>query len=383
MRDIYRMDGIRTISCKLDRASHQALFIDATLEAFAGACNYVAEYGRTHQMSRQYELHKHCYQAVRQQFGLSANLAVRAIARVAPRLRKARTRHSTFKPTSADYDARIFRFYESDWTVGLTLLSGRQRIALRLGDWQRRALTGQQPTSAILTKKRGAYYIDIQVKEPLPALYTPTGPLGVDLGLTHIATLSDGTAFGRATLKAYRQQRQHTRQSLQSKADTGSKSTRKNARRALKRLSGKERRYQQWINHQISKHVVETAHARQQAVVLEDLEGIRQRANVRKAQRRQHHSWAFYQLRQFIAYKAQRACVPVVLVNPAYTSQTCSTCLHVGPRRASLFSCANCSAVLDADVNGARNIAALGGLVTGPENSTPLACSLHAAVGGG
>lgn len=72
------MDSIRTISCKLQVDPHQAERIEATLQAFADACNFVAEWGCTHKVRFQYALHKGCYQAVRERFGLSANLAVRA-----------------------------------------------------------------------------------------------------------------------------------------------------------------------------------------------------------------------------------------------------------------------------------------------------------------
>ena len=84
---------------------------------------------------------------MREQFGLSANLAVRAIARVAPRLANPKTRHSQFKPTSIDYDARIFKLDVSSETVR-RLLDGRCILALALGDFQREGLVGQNPTSA-------------------------------------------------------------------------------------------------------------------------------------------------------------------------------------------------------------------------------------------
>ena len=101
------------------------------------------------------------------------------------------------------------------------------------------------------------------------------------------------------------------RKSLQANAHKGSRTTRKNARRALKRLSGKERRYQKDINHRISKQIVETAKANRQAIVLEDLKGIRDRTNkhLRKSQKGLHNTWAFYQLQAFIRYKAARASV--------------------------------------------------------------------------
>jgi IS605 OrfB family transposase len=65
---------------------------------------------------------------------------------------------------------------------------------------------------------------------------------------------------------------------------------------------------------------------------LEDLRGIRARVRVRGAgQRARHSNWAFGQLRQFIAYKAQRAGVQVVAVDPRHTSQRCSACGHTSP----------------------------------------------------
>ena len=259
------MDSIRTISCKLQVDPHQAERIEATLQAFADACNFVAEWGCTHKVRFQYALHKGCYQAVRERFSLSANLA----------------------------------------------------------------------------------------------------------------TLSDDTSFGGKTLKTYRLKRHQVRQSLQSKAETGTQSTRKNARRVLKRLSGKERRYQKWVNHQISKHIVETAKAAHHAIVLEELQGIRERTNkrLRRSQRGLHNSWAFYQLRQFVEYKARRAGVRVISIKPAYTSQMCSCCHHIGNRSRARFSCANCGAVMDADLNGALNIATVGAAVTRPEYSL-LSCPL-------
>ncbi|GHH66198.1 hypothetical protein FHS35_008766 [Streptomyces umbrinus] len=49
----------------------------------------------------------------------------------------------------------------------------------------------------------------------------------------------------------------------------------------------------------------------------------------RKPQRTTLHSWPFAQLGGFIAYKARRAGVPVIHIDPAYTSQECSQCHHI------------------------------------------------------
>ncbi|WP_442916388.1 zinc ribbon domain-containing protein [Lentzea sp. DG1S-22] len=54
--------------------------------------------------------------------------------------------------------------------------------------------------------------------------------------------------------------------------------------------------------------------------------GIRERVRLRKPQRAMVHSWAFAQLGRFLAYKAERAGVVLLKVDPAHTSQQCSGC---------------------------------------------------------
>jgi predicted transposase len=211
------------------------------MQAFASACNYIADVGREHEKSAKYKLQKLCYHDVRERFGLSANLTIRALGRVAPRLESKETRHSVFQPTSVDYDQRIFSFWEKDWTVSLTLLTSRERFDLDIGDWQREELSsGQKPTSAVLCKKRGSYYIDIQIKTDLPEEHESSDTLGVDRGINTICTLSDGTNYAGDKLNAYREKRYRVRRSLQAKAGKGTRmSIRRNFRRLLSTLSGK------------------------------------------------------------------------------------------------------------------------------------------------
>ena len=113
-------------------------------------------------------------------------------------------------------------------------------------------------------------------------------------------------------------------------------------------------------NHTISKTIVEKARILNKGIAIEDLTHIRERTTVRKAQRRKHHSWAFFQLRSFLEYKAKLAGVPLKVVNPRYTSKICNVCRHLGNRNGKHFSCPNCGNVADADTNAAKNIAQLG-----------------------
>jgi len=74
--------------------------------------------------------------------------------------------------------------------------------------------------------------------------------------------------------------------------------------------------------------------------------------------------WSFYQLQQFVTYKATLSGISVEFVNPAYTSQTCHRCLKLGSRKKELFKCLACGEE-HADVNASRVIA-LGGAACKP-----------------
>ncbi|MEG4294834.1 zinc ribbon domain-containing protein [Microcoleus sp. C2C3] len=64
-------------------------------------------------------------------------------------------------------------------------------------------------------------------------------------------------------------------------------------------------------------------------------------------------------------------------VNPAYTSQSCHCCLHIGVRTEKRFKCSNkvCGWIRDADENGSKMIALLGLSVNQPRGSW-LSCEI-------
>lgn len=353
------METTRTVVCKLAPSPEQAAEMDATLRAFAAGCGLAAEVARRLGSTNKVRVQHEAYREIRSRFGLSANLAIRAIVRACAALKVPAKMHSKFAPTSVDYDARIFAFHEWNWSFGLTLLGGRRKIATALGDHQQRQLRCRKPTAAQLVKRRdGRYFLHVQLTGDAPEQIKPGGTLGVDLGRRRVAVDSDGSIHEAAEVNRVRSHYPKVRRSVQAKGTKG-------AKRLLKRLSGRERRHQRAINHVISRRIVDKALETGRAIALEDLTGIRQRTRVRKADRYRQQSWSFFQLRQFIAYKAQDACVPVVLIDPSYTSKRCHSCGEIGHRDALLFSCTTCGD-FDADINAALNISARGAFVTAP-----------------
>jgi len=382
------MEQVLTIVCRLQPTPEQAQKIEATLSGFASACNFINA-NVDPKLVNNVRVQTLMYHQVRSQFGLSANLTVRAIARVCANRKTAKLKNKPvkeFRATSADYDARIFAFREKDWSVSLSLIGGREHIKMAVGNYQIGKLKGKKPTSATLCKhKDGGFYIHIQIKEEVPEPQTVNGVLGVDLGRTDIAHTSTGDNWNGQQLTKVRDHYSQLWAVLQKKASKGTRSSRRRCRQLLKRLSGRERRFQAWVNHGISKTIVSRAKASNSTIALEDLTGIRERTNQQprsKTERRRSNSWAFYQLRTFISYKALKEGVRVVLVNPRYSSQTCHRCLHIHPdpkqsyRTRKEFKCGHCGWEGDADYNGANVIALLGAVVNQPGGSW-LACQLQ------
>ena len=263
------MDTVRTIACKLAPTPEQRAELNATLVAFADACNFIAAVARREHTTNKVKLQHACYTDVRARFGLSANLAIRAIARVCAALKVKSKAHSTFLPTSIDYDQRIFSFREWDWTFSLTLLHSRARLDTALGDYQKGRLKGHIPTSAVLVKRRdGTFFLHVQLKSPAPLPQTSTGTLGVDLGRRRVAVDSDAQPYEATEVNRLRAHYPTVRRSLQAKGT-------KAAKRLLKRLSGREQRHMRAINHTISKQLVDKAQTTQRQIALEDLTGIR------------------------------------------------------------------------------------------------------------
>jgi putative transposase len=373
---------ILTIACQLNPTAEQIVKLDQVLQGFAEACRYINS-TICPSITNKNRIQKEVYRAVRQQFGLTANLAVRACARVAANRKVGKVKE--FRATSVDYDARLFDYRAKEQCVSLSTLDGRKRISLVVGNHQIEKLKGKKPTSATLCKRKdGKFYIHIQVKEEVPEPQTGHGVLGVDLGRTDIAHTTEGGNWHGQQLTKVRDHYSKLRAVLQQKASKGTRSSRRRCREVVKRLSGRERRFQAWVNHRISTRIVETAKSLSACIAIEDLTGIRERTNQQprnKTERRRSNSWAFYQLRQFLEYKAIRAGVRVWVIPPAYTSQTCHKCLHIHPdlaqsyRNGKQFKCGHCGWKGDADFNGANVIALLGAVVNQPRGSG-LSCSL-------
>jgi IS605 OrfB family transposase len=341
-----------TATVKLKPTDTQRELLFETLERANAACNAISEQAWVAKSFGRVPVHELTYYAAREQFGLAAQLAVRCIGKVVDAYKVDRKTKRLFKKLGAvPYDSRILNWRIPDNMVSIWLLGGRQEIDFVTGDHQLALLQYQQGESDLVYKK-GAFYLFTTCDVPDEAPFDPEGWLGVDLGIANIAADSNGEMYSGSAVKNVRHRQRRLRRKLQ-KCQTDS------ARRKLKKLAGQEQRFARHVNHTISKRILAKVQGTGQGIALENLGGIRDRVTVRKSQRATLHSWSFYQLRQFVDYKAQRYGVPVVYVDPRNTSRECSACGHIDKanrKTQATFSCTSCGHAAHADVNAAINI---------------------------
>jgi IS605 OrfB family transposase len=177
-----------------------------------------------------------------------------------------------------------------------------------------------------------------------PTATTHCTVLGVDLGVNTLAVTSNAEFFG--SVKPQRVRWERVVAELQAKGTRA-------AKRKLQRVSGAWKRFMTWVNHNVSKRIVEKL-SEGDVLVMEELTYIRQIAKYK----RWVHKWAFRELQLFLEYKATLKGVRVVYVRPHYTSKECNRCHSRNTRRyRGFFACHNCGHALNSDLNGARNIA--------------------------
>ena len=186
--------------------------------------------------------------------------------------------------------------------------------------------------------------------------------LGVDLGIKipAYASLNDDIytrqSFGNVLelAKAKKQFKERRARIYKQMSNVKGGKGRKKKMKAAYNFSDKERKFTQNYNHQLSRRIVDFAKANNcEYINMEHLEGDSFK------DKKVLGVWTYYELQQYIKYKAEMEGIKVRFVNPAYTSQTCSKCGYVDEENRPTqerFKCKKCGFEMNADRNASINI---------------------------
>jgi len=365
----------RTVPIKLDVDESAADLLHQTTDHFLDAANYVVDiaWEPDWKITSKQKLHDLTYYDVRDDSPLPANLVQAARNRAAEAVKGVVERWKDGKKASKPHFTSRFASYDSrtvtvnDDHATLATIDERVTAKFVLPDAQR-----ETPHSAYLFNDdydvKGAtlhydtvedcFYLHVRTKPAVENDDAEQGDaehvsvLGVDLGITNIATTSTGTFWSGGELNHWHRECEKRRGDLQ---QTGTRWAHENVKRVGRKQTG---RFEQML-HTISNELVEEALENECThIVFEQLKGIRERLPHAKAV----HKWAFHRLYEYVTYKAKSEGVVVKQINPAYTSQRCSKCgfTHEGNRPNSNgqdeFGCLKCGYDVHADYNAAKNI---------------------------
>lgn len=353
-----------TLQTQLFPDAAQAEMLKETLKAFNAACSWLAEKAFELKSANKVDLQQRFYYEVKEMFGLSAQMTIRAIAKTVEAYKRDKTICPQFREYGAmAFDERMMSFKGID-KVSLLTLKGRVIVPLVMGKYQADKFSNAKGQCDLVYREYdGKWFLLVTAEFPDGATIPSTDFIGVDFGINQLVTTSDGESETGSDVDRLTKKYADVRQTLQHKA---SKQTRSGKRprsihRFLKRISKRVRNFKRHSNHIISKKIVANAIDTNRNIALEDLKGIRKRCETRfrRNQRPRFSGWSFYQLRVFIEYKSKLAGILVMAIDPRNTSRTCDKCGHCAKenrKSQAEFVCVSCNHSDNADINAAKNI---------------------------
>lgn len=319
-----------------------------TMQQYSYSANKVIDFGWNIQTNNKRELHDLTYYKIRNETQLPAQLVCSSRDKAVEVLKASKFKHSKpimKKYLTIRYDARSFAFKSNQegYYVSLSTIYGRIKVPIEIPEYYWKYLDWKVCSADLIYNK--GLFLHIVFSKEIPATNVSKGFLGVDVGINNIAVTSDKRFFNSKQIKRKKLMFKHLRAKLQSKGTRSSK-------RRLKFLSGRENRWMTWVNHNISKQIV---NCREGTIVMENIKGIR--TNKGKRFNFWLHSWSFAQLQSFIEYKGIINGKKIIKVSPYHTSKSCSRCGELGSRSKSFFVCSHCGYSLNADLNASFNLA--------------------------
>lgn len=234
----------------------------------------------------------------------------------------------------------------------LSTLKGQPRTRTLLADvpswFDERYPERKLQAATVHISHKGNPYINLIFTVPGAAPRDTGSTVGIDRGLYKLAVTSKGGEFSGSQVRSQQRKYLYNRATLQQKGT-------RSAKRRLKAISGKEKRFMKDVNHQITSKLAKDETVK--TYVLEDLTNIRKDKRGKKGPSWVNR-WSFYQFEMFLQYKCEIAGITVVEVNPRHTSQACNVCGFTNPmnRDKSKFRCLTCGHRDNADANAAKNI---------------------------
>ena len=233
----------------------------------------------------------------------------------------------------------------------------------------------------VKNQKSNQYYLHVPLDRIIAKknMTDESEMLGLDVGITDLITLSNGSVYGansaelfytlsdnlvnknRSRLFAYKRELEKRiliEQDISKKVILEQKlknleNNNLGSKKRISKISKYKSRIASHINCELNKMVKEEDI---EEIVREDLNWSSKKKNISRKQRNRFSTWSKGLLLERLSVKLAEKGIKETIVNPAYTSQVCCKCNHLGDRKGKEFKCSNCNLSIDADFNASINI---------------------------
>lgn len=316
--------------------------------------NVCTEIGFKKQTNSKNKLHHLTYRTIRKKYPELPSALVQTIRDNACESLKGvglKTQPKKKQYSSVRYDKRTANLKLTEGSASISSIKGRIKGKVIVADYFKKYLFWDIG-GCTLQYKNNTFFLNVFVKQDTPKLIGENKVLGIDRGINNVAVCSDNTFINSKEIHNVKGKYAHLRKQLQAKGTPS-------AKRKLKRLTGREKRFVRNESHIIANGIVSKPY---DVFALEDLTNIRAQKRLGRNFNRKLSNWNFSELEQILGYKAENLGKSVIKIDGRYSSQKCSKCGHTerSNRKLSEFHCKKCGLELHADLNAARNIAQAG-----------------------
>ncbi|HNC56948.1 MAG TPA: transposase [Leptospiraceae bacterium] len=343
----------RSLKVKLSLSNEDKETLLETMEEYSKCFNFYSNWSSTNKSTSKKVAHSNSYQESKKLFPSLPTALIQSARDLALESNKNKRSKSVpikKKHSSIRYDIRTFALRNQQ----LTLSSTNKRIKTIISLYpyiENYFKNWKLLKTGYLSKVGKHFYFTFlfesdKTKETQESKRTET--VGLDRGIINVIATSEGELVSGKLLRKNKRKYLYLRRKLQAKGT-------RSAKRFLKRISRKEKRFSLDFLHCLSKKLIKNENVK--TYVLENLSRIKPKKYNKKSNK-VVSNWGFKQFETLLKYKAEQKGINVEFADPMFTSQICSGCQNQdkNSRNKGMYRCGVCKLRIHSDVNAAKNI---------------------------
>jgi len=321
-----------------------------TMEEYSKCFNYCSNWSSTNNSTSRKLAHTQTYQECKK---LSTNLPtalIQSAMNLALNANKSKRRKTVpvkKKHSSIRYTTKTFTLRNQELTI--SSIEGRIKIIISIYDYAKNYFENWKLLkTGYLSKIGKQFYFTFLFESDKIQKINGTETVGLDRGIINVIATSNKELISGKPLRKNKRKYLYLKRKLQAKGT-------RSAKKLLKKISRKEKRFSLNFLHSLTKKMVSTINV--ETYVLENLSRIKTKKYNKKSNKI-ISNWGFKLFEELLKYKAEAKGINIEYVDPSYTSQICSDCQNLDKesRNKGMYSCKLCGLKIHADINAAINI---------------------------